>query len=49
MFDPHYHIAVANDTKAQVPEGTIVGEDRRGYATPSLVLHEAEVVVARRG
>ena len=46
-FDPHYHIAVATDTNAQAPEGTIVAEDRRGYTTAHTVLREAEVVVAR--
>jgi molecular chaperone GrpE len=46
-FDPHYHIAVAVDTSGRSPDGTIVSEDRPGYASSTKVLREAEVVVAR--
>ena len=46
-FDPHRHVAVATKTTDQAPDGTIIGEDRRGYATPGKVLRFAEVVVAR--
>lgn len=46
-FDPHHHVAVATDTSGQAPEGTILAEDRRGYATHDKVLRFAEVVVAR--
>jgi molecular chaperone GrpE (heat shock protein) len=46
-FTPHYHIAVATDMTGRAPEGTIVSEDRPGYASPAKVLREAEVVVAR--
>lgn len=46
-FDPNRHVAVATDTTGRAPEGTIVGEDRRGYATPDKVLRYAEVVVAK--
>lgn len=46
-FDPHRHVAVATDTSGQAPDGVILGEDRRGYATPDKVLRFAEVVVAR--
>jgi molecular chaperone GrpE len=46
-FDPHRHVAVAVDTSGKAPEGTILAEDRRGYATPDKVLRFAEVVVAR--
>jgi molecular chaperone GrpE len=48
-FDPHCHVAAATDTSGRGPDGTIVGEDRRGYATPEKVLRFAEVVVARSG
>lgn len=48
-FDPHRHIAVATDTGGRAPDGVIVGQDRAGYATPTKVLREAEVVVARSG
>jgi molecular chaperone GrpE len=46
-FDPHRHVAVATDDSGRVPDGVIVGEDRRGYATPDRVLRFAEVIVAR--
>ncbi len=46
-FDPHRHVAVATDSSGRAPDGVIVGEDRRGYATPTQVLRFAEVVVAR--
>jgi molecular chaperone GrpE len=46
-FDPHRHVAVATDTSDRAPDGTILSEDRRGYATPDKVLRFAEVVVAR--
>lgn len=46
-FDPHYHIAVATDTNGRTPDGVIISEDRAGYASPTKVLREAEVVVAR--
>lgn len=47
VFDPHRHVAVATDTSGRAPEGVILSEDRRGYATPDKVLRFAEVVVAR--
>jgi molecular chaperone GrpE len=46
-FDPHRHVAVATDTSGRAPAGTILSEDRRGYATPDKVLRFAEVVVAQ--
>lgn len=46
-FDPHYHLAVATDASGRAPDGIIVSEDRPGYASPTKVLREAEVVVAR--
>ncbi|MBI1877958.1 MAG: nucleotide exchange factor GrpE [Chloroflexi bacterium] len=46
-FDPHYHVAVATDTTGRAPDGIIVGEDRPGYTSPTKVLREAEVIVAR--
>jgi molecular chaperone GrpE len=47
VFDPHRHVAVATSDADQDADGTIVAEDRRGYATPAKVLRFAEVVVAR--
>jgi molecular chaperone GrpE len=46
-FDPRCHIAVAVDTTGRSPDGTIVSEDRPGYASAARVLREAEVVVSR--
>lgn len=46
-FDPNRHVAVATDTTGRAPDGTIVGEDRAGYATPDKILRYAEVVVAK--
>ncbi len=48
-FDPHRHVAVATDTTGRMPDGAIISQDRRGYATPDKVLRFAEVVVARSG
>ena len=46
-FDPHRHIAVAIDNSGHAADGTIISEDRSGYASPTTILREAEVVVAR--
>jgi molecular chaperone GrpE len=46
-FNPNRHVAVAADTSGRAADGIIVGEDRRGYATPGMVLRYAEVIVAR--
>jgi molecular chaperone GrpE len=46
-FNPNRHVAVAADTSGRAADGIIIGEDRRGYATPESVLRYAEVIVAR--
>ena len=46
-FNPNRHVAVAADTSGRAADGIIIGEDRRGYATPETVLRYAEVIVAR--
>ena len=46
-FDPNRHVAVATDASGRAADGLIIGEDRRGYATPNKVLRYAEVVVAQ--
>lgn len=46
-FNPHLHVAVATDSSGRAPDGIIINEDRRGYATPNNVLRFAEVVVAQ--
>jgi hypothetical protein len=46
-FDPHRHVAVAVALARRVPDGTVVGEELRGYTAGDRVLRHAEVVVAR--
>jgi hypothetical protein len=46
-FDPYLHVAVGTRSEADVPPGTIVKEERRGYQTPDGVLRYAEVIVHR--
>ncbi|MDM8518534.1 nucleotide exchange factor GrpE [Anaerolineales bacterium HSG6] len=46
-FNPHQHIAVATDASGRKPDNVIVSEDRRGYATETKIIREAEVVVAK--
>jgi molecular chaperone GrpE (heat shock protein) len=48
-FDPYRHlaVAVAGNGSGAVPDGTIVGEELRGYTYGDRVLRHAEVVVAR--
>ncbi|MEA3375445.1 MAG: nucleotide exchange factor GrpE [Chloroflexota bacterium] len=48
-FDPYLHVAVGTASQADVPPGTIVKEERRGYQTPDGVLRYAEVIVHRPG
>lgn len=45
-FDPNLHEAVMRETTADVPEGTIVEELRRGYIIGDQVLRHAMVKVA---
>ncbi|MBD1849346.1 nucleotide exchange factor GrpE [Leptolyngbya sp. FACHB-711] len=45
-FDPNLHEAVMRETTADVPEGTIVEELRRGYTIGDQVLRHAMVKVA---
>ncbi len=46
IFDPNLHEAVMRETTAEVPEGTIVEELRRGYTIGDQVLRHAMVKVA---
>ena len=46
-FDPHRHLAVAVEHDAGAPDGTVIGEELRGYTLGDRVLRHAEVVVAR--
>lgn len=47
-FDPLYHEAVAVEERADVPEGTILGEVRRGWMIGDRVLRPAAVRIAKR-
>lgn len=46
-FDPLVHRAVAVERRADVPAGTIVAEDLRGYTLDGKILRYAEVIVAQ--
>ena len=47
-FDPQRHLAVAVVSGTDATNGTVVGEELRGYAVGDRVIRTAEVVVARR-
>ncbi len=47
-FDPLYHEAVAVEERADVPEGTILEEVRRGWMIGDRVLRPAAVRIAKR-
>jgi molecular chaperone GrpE len=46
-FDPYRHVAVGTARDDSLPEGQIVAEEQRGYATGDQVLRYARVVVVR--
>lgn len=46
-FDPSLHRAVSIEKRRDVPAGTIVGEDLKGYMLDGKILRYAEVIVAR--
>ena len=46
-FDPRWHEAIATETRADVPEGTIVQVAQPGYALGERVIRPAQVSVAR--
>jgi len=46
-FDPRWHEAIATETRADVPEGTIVQVAQPGYALGERVVRPAQVSVAR--
>lgn len=48
-FDPQRHLAVAAAPTSDVPDGTVVSEELRGYTVGERVLRHAEVIVARNG
>ncbi len=47
-FEPHYHRAVGIVHTNEVPENTVVEEQRRGYLCDGAVLRYSEVIVARK-
>jgi hypothetical protein len=47
MFDPALHRAVSTETRADVPAGTVIGEERKGYTLDGKILRYAEVIVAK--
>jgi molecular chaperone GrpE len=46
-FDPNWHESVAQDTAADVPDGQITAELRRGYRIGQRLLRPAQVRVAK--
>jgi molecular chaperone GrpE len=46
-FDPARHRAVSVEACDDVPNGTIIGEERKGYTLDGRILRYAEVVVAK--
>ena len=47
LFDPHRHEAITTETRADVPEGTILRVTQPGYLVGERVIRPAQVVVAR--
>ena len=47
-FDPNLHEAVSEEESAEVPEGHVVRQLRRGYKLRERLLRPASVVVARK-
>lgn len=46
-FDPNLHEAVAQEASADVPEGTVIRQLRRGYKLRDRLLRPATVVVSK--
>jgi len=47
IFDPQLHIAVGVERTSEVPENTIIEEQRKGYRRGNKVIRYAEVAVAK--
>jgi molecular chaperone GrpE len=45
-FDPNLHEAIAHEPSADVPEGTVVRQTRRGYRMKDRLLRPSSVVVS---
>jgi molecular chaperone GrpE len=47
-FDPHWHEAVAQQDSAELPEGQVLQQLRKGYKLRDRLLRPASVIVARK-
>ncbi len=47
-FDPRLHEAVQQETREDLPEGTIIAELRKGYTLGERVIRPAQVIVSKR-
>jgi molecular chaperone GrpE len=47
-FDPNLHEAVSQKESAEVPEGTVLQQLRKGYKLRDRLLRPASVVVSRK-
>lgn len=45
-FDPNLHEAIAHEANAEIPEGTVVRQTRRGYRMKDRLLRPSSVVVS---
>ena len=45
-FDPNLHEAIAHEASAEVPEGTVIRQTRRGYRLKERLLRPSSVVVS---
>jgi len=48
VFDPNWHEAVSQEERADVPEGMVVKELRKGYKLQDRLVRPASVVVAKK-
>jgi molecular chaperone GrpE len=48
MFDPAFHEAVSQQETAEVPEGRVVQQIRKGYKFHNRLIRPASVIVARK-
>lgn len=46
-FDPHIHEAVGHEESADIPEGQIISQRRKGYKLKDRLIRPASVVVAK--
>ncbi len=48
MFDPNWHEAVSQQETAEVPEGQVLQQLRKGYKLRDRLIRPATVIVARK-